>query len=663
MPVQKSQLELQSLLSDISSGELRLPEIQREYVWKPTQVASLVESLYRGYPTGSLLLWKTVEAPEERRPDIGERQGRSAVRPLYLLDGQQRLTSLHRALRRDDHLDPDKYIEIVFNVVTEEFQNESASTRKDRRWVRVADVTAPDAALFDIAEACHEALPDLERRSLFNTLNKLHQIRGHAFHIETLTDFDYETVAQIFVRVNSGGRALKITDLALATLSARWPGVVAKFEKETTHWVAKGYPDLDGSFLTRLLASAVLQRGLSQWSHARLIRATDEQLDESWALVRRGLERLVPILSDIGIEHSSLIPSLNALVPLVMMLGSRADDRLGAEERDAVIYCFLISTLTNRYGGSADSILSRDIPAALDPERPVQKLLSNVGYGDRHLVVGADDLRGRTVTSPYFMLSYLVAHRRGATDWWDRNRLRMAGAGTRLEYHHIHPQATLKETYQRGQINELSNLAFISERANRRISNRSPADYFNELGADELSGHLVPRDPKIERAEGYLKFLDRRRALLAEAMTALLDQYAPPWLASSPGETDKLTGDTVTLQWHDDAVSAPKLAISVTTRAGTWSDVLDGAEVVACVEAAEANLSSDLTVAGTSVPFTIGEEGVSVELGPVRLIGTLEEWQHMLDREHRDVTDRPAPPEARYAWTGPVVPFPIMDTE
>lgn len=440
VPVQKSQQPLQTLMTNISLGHLKLPEIQREYVWKPTQVANLVESLFLGYPTGSLLLWQADEPPTERRLDIGEKQPTPAVQPLYLLDGQQRLTSLHRALRRDENLHSEKFIEIVFNVTTGDFQNESAATKKDKRWVRVADVVAADADLFELVDSCVDAVEGANRREVQKALLQLHQIRDHNFHIETLSGFTYETVAQIFVRVNSGGRALKITDLALATLSARWPGVVSKFEKETEQWVAEGYPDLDGSFLTRLLASAVLRRGLSQWSHARLIKATDEALEKAWAVVRRGLRRLVPILKDIGIQHSSLIPSLNALVPLVMLLGTRADERLSEDERNGLIYCFLVSTVTNRYGGSADSILSQDIPAALDEERPMRKLLANIGYADRRLTVHPDDLRGRTVTSPYFLLSYLACSQNIATDWWDRNRLTIDRAGARwLEYHHIHP--------------------------------------------------------------------------------------------------------------------------------------------------------------------------------------------------------------------------------
>lgn len=664
MPVHKSQQPLQYLMTDISLGRLKLPEIQRAYVWKPTQVANLVESLYLGYPTGSLLLWQTDEPPQERPLDIGEQQAAPAVQPRYLLDGQQRLTSLHRALRRDDHLEKSKFIEIVFNVTNGHFQNESAATKKDRHWVRVADVAAPEADLFEIAETCVAGIEGADRNKIRKALQQLHQIRDHNFHIETLTEFNYETVAQIFVRVNSGGRALKITDLALATLSARWPGVVAKFEEETEQWVAEGYPHLDGSFLTRLLASAVLQRGLSQWSHARLIDAEDEALDEAWAVVQRGLRRLVPILKDIGVEHSSLIPSLNALVPLVMMLGARPSERLSDEERHGLIYCFLVSTMTNRYGGSADSILSRDIPAALDQQQPLQKLLANIGYADRRLAVTPDDLHGRTVTSPYFLLSYLACYQANATDWWDRNRLRIDQAGTRwLEYHHIHPRATLKENYQRGQINELANLAFISERANKQISDRSPSRYFSELSAEELASHYVPTGDLIETADGYLEFLAQRRRLLAEAMTALLDRYAPDWLMGPSEAQDPLAGTTVLFQWHESPTSAPSLTMVVSVDEDEWRCLLDAAELVACVEAAEDSLSSDLTVAGESVPFLVEEDQISVAFGPVRLRGSVAEWRAMLDRERSDSVAEAITAEPSEPWIGEIRDFPILDSE
>jgi len=121
MPVEKTERNVRTLMGEITRREIKLPEIQRGYIWKPTQVAKLVDSLYRSYPTGSLLFWKTTEAPRTRDFSTGDTAAEPVIQPLYLLDGQQRLTALHRVL--NDHLDA----QVIFNVETEAFQNQSAA--------------------------------------------------------------------------------------------------------------------------------------------------------------------------------------------------------------------------------------------------------------------------------------------------------------------------------------------------------------------------------------------------------------------------------------------------------------------------------------------------------------------------------------------------------
>src|SRR5687768_12302325 len=85
MKVEKTERSIAELVSDISRSHIKLPELQRDYVWKPTQVAKLVDSLYRGYPSGSLLFWQTEEAVTTRDMAV-EGVGPGFQRPLYLLD-------------------------------------------------------------------------------------------------------------------------------------------------------------------------------------------------------------------------------------------------------------------------------------------------------------------------------------------------------------------------------------------------------------------------------------------------------------------------------------------------------------------------------------------------------------------------------------------------
>jgi hypothetical protein len=141
MPVQKMDLTIGGLIDQITAGEIKLPELQRDYVWRPSQVAKLIDSLYHGFPSGSLLLWEADEAPIVRDMAVSGASAESARSPLYLLDGQQRLTSLHRVFT--DHPDA----QIVFHVEKERFQNQSAATKQDPKWVKVAELLNPSTSM------------------------------------------------------------------------------------------------------------------------------------------------------------------------------------------------------------------------------------------------------------------------------------------------------------------------------------------------------------------------------------------------------------------------------------------------------------------------------------------------------------------------------------
>ncbi|KWW97479.1 hypothetical protein TH66_17740 [Carbonactinospora thermoautotrophica] len=660
MPVEKTQKSIASLVGEISRGEIRLPEIQRAYVWKPTQVAKLVESLYRGYPTGSLLFWRTDETPETRAVAADAPVAKPAMLPLYLLDGQQRLTSLYRVFT--DHPEA----QIVFNVETEAFQNQSAATKKDPRWVKVYDVVGPDADLLDVLGRLAEQNPQLDRKEIGRRLQQLAAISKYEYHMEVLTGFPYQEIAQIFVRVNSGGRSLKTTDLALATLSARWPGVLAKLEAEAERWAAKGYGDLDVTFLTRALTGAVLGRGLSAWSHGRLAAATDEELERGWQTVRRGLEHLVPLLqNNLGVTHSQLMPSHVVLIPLIVLLGERPDEPLDPETAKGLLYFFLVATIRNRYSGSTDTLLGQDIPAARSAE-PVKALLANLGVVGSPVVVTEQMLAGRSVGSPYFFLSFLVTQDNKATDWWYRTKISAGGEGSqKLQYHHIHPQATLKKAYTKAQINDLANLAFISAKANMKIRDRSPADYFQELDPQELEAHYVPTGEELRTPEAYLAFLAARRKLLAEAMTRFLDRFRPSWLKTAAVQpADNLDGCSVEFTLYASNWERSRLHVVARRQDTVWEALLDAEEVEAAVNDVAEGLDSDVTIGDEKVPLRVVEDAVELPLGPFVLVGTPAEWKGVLERERQE--SRPVsecPVVTSTQWIGDPLRFPVVNTE
>lgn len=662
MPVDKTEREISTLVAQISRGEIKLPEIQRGYVWKPTQVAKFIESLYRGYPTGSLLFWQTGETPETRTVATGAPQLESVVQPLYLLDGQQRLTSLHRVL--SDHPQG----QVVFNIETQAFQNQSAATAKNDRWIKVYDVLRPGADLFEIHARLREAGLAIDSAEIGRRLNRVAALPDCKFHMEILRDFPYEEVTQIFVRVNSGGRWLKTTDLALATLSARWPGVLGKLEAEAEYWARRDYDDVDVTFLTRALTGAVLGRGLSAWSHARLVAASDEDLEKGWGAVQRGLRHLIPLLqNNLGVTHSRLLPSMVVLLPLTVLLGERPDEQFGAETANGLLYWFLVATIRNRYSGSTDTRLGQDIPAARTTN-PVKGLLTNIGIVGTRIEVAPQALAGRSVGSPYFFLSFLVAKEAGARDWWDSVGISAAAEeGQKLEYHHIHPQTTLRNhsnSYSKAEINDLANLAFISARANRRIGGRSPATYFRTLGSDELSLHFVPLAEELREADAYRRFLTARRALLAEEMTRLLDRFRPAWLDQEGASADPIAGSALEFTLYEAPGQSGKLVATALRDGAHWLAMINMSELESAIEDAAEGLDSDFEIAEESVPVRAESDTTEVPIGPFLVTGTADAWQATLERERQDARPLSQCPDVPVTpWQGERVSFPVTSID
>lgn len=115
------------------NDELLLPEMQRKYVWRSTQARDLLDSIYRDYPSGSILIWETDTLPEIKRPSFEKKGEQPIGKRLFLLDGQQRVTSLTsilegRAIRiREGSSIKEKIVEIYFNVAHPDDENSLSS--------------------------------------------------------------------------------------------------------------------------------------------------------------------------------------------------------------------------------------------------------------------------------------------------------------------------------------------------------------------------------------------------------------------------------------------------------------------------------------------------------------------------------------------------------
>ena len=278
--MQQQNVPISTLIDMYKRGELRLPEIQRQYVWRATRVRDLLDSLYRGYPSGSILMWETDEQVPTKDFAISQESSAFAGRKL-LLDGQQRLTSLTAVLNGDQITvrGRKKPIDILFNldhpegppidVAEIEADEESPVTPDDEieddnddgdgedeseqhlqeklnrrtfvvasrslsslpQWVSVTEVfrTANDTEI--LKKAGIKSLEDARYQRYSDRLKCLRGIKSYQYVVHVLErSMSYEEVTEIFVRVNSLGAKLRSSDLALAQMTSRWPNLLKELE-------------------------------------------------------------------------------------------------------------------------------------------------------------------------------------------------------------------------------------------------------------------------------------------------------------------------------------------------------------------------------------------------------------------------------------------------
>lgn len=225
-----STIPILSLIEDIDMGKIGLPELQRPFVWPNVNVRDLFDSLYRGYPAGFLLFWKTGAESALKIIGTGHKQ---SVPELAIVDGQQRLTSLYAVIKGAEVLRANfkkERIQIAFNPLSGRFDVADAAIRKDRGYI--PDISAIWASDFK-AGAFRKAfisqlseirdLSDEEEATIEDSIDHLRNLPNYNFVALTLaSSVNEETIAEVFVRINGKGKALNQADFIMTLMSVFW---------------------------------------------------------------------------------------------------------------------------------------------------------------------------------------------------------------------------------------------------------------------------------------------------------------------------------------------------------------------------------------------------------------------------------------------------------
>lgn len=565
----KQEASVEELVRMIARGELRLPEMQRRYVWRSTRVRDLLDSLYRGYPSGAILLWETDEAVPLQQMAVSQESNPFQSTRL-LLDGQQRLTSLFAVIRGEavKVRGRKKPIELLFNldhpdslsVVTEvdeegdgdeeddELTNDEADSSVDElqkrfdrmtfvvttrkleqlpKWIKVTDVfkSASDAGFLKHAGVTGFDDPNYEKYS--GRLARLREIRKYVYRMDVLErKLSYDEVTEIFVRVNSLGAKLRSSDLALAQITAKWRNSLQVFEAFQQECGKKGF-DLDlGLHIKNLVVFATGQSRFLTVGSQKI-----EVLKAGWEASRKGMEFALNFLqNNAGIDSPILLSSPFMLITIAYY-GHKRTYELTPDESATLRYWVLVANAKGRYSrGSSETILDQDIATLRDgggAQEMIDRLRQQVGRLD----IAPDEFEGRTQRSALFKTMFLAFRAAGAKDWKSQLAIALDHSGSehKLQFHHIFPKAILKGSYSDREADDIANLCFIAGKTNRQISDKSPNKYFPELiaksGTGPFEAQCIPTETAVLAIDSYKEFLQERRELIVKRLNAFLGSY------------------------------------------------------------------------------------------------------------------------------------------
>jgi hypothetical protein len=579
-----------TLVDEIEREGIALPDMQRPFVWEDAKVRDLMDSLFLGFPVGTLVLWRTAEE-REARAFGADSQGLRAT--TLVIDGQQRLTSLFAVLRGKSVVDKDgtkRQISIAFRPRDGRFEVTDAAIRQDPEYLAsVTELWTGPRTKSAIKREMLKALADKGREVTNDYVDAVDQNLDRA---QLIADFRFPTVeirpsggnqqiteedvAEIFVRINNQGKRLGQADFVLTLLSVFHGKLRDRIELGARELSEESVVALDvhqllratcavGFGRARMSAIYSFLRGVDPSSREVDPASRKKRLADLDAAATRCLQTITwrdftLRVQQAGFVHASLVGSSNAVVNAyaLYVLG----DQLGVERHhlDEAISRWVFGTLlTARYSGASETAFEQDLARlreAADPKAFVatlDEMLSSVVAGDywtRTLVNDLESQRARAPAALAFRAAQVVLGAKALfSDQPMGNLFRATGRAARNanEHHHLFPKAWLARAGIKDQrrVNQVANLADVGWHDNVEIGADGPGKYVprlklkrgftNEQWGRTCVEHALP--PDWENM-AYDVFLRERRARMAYVIRAAYralggeadaPAITPPW--------------------------------------------------------------------------------------------------------------------------------------
>lgn len=535
-------ITIKGLLGLIEAKDIAIPEIQRPFVWKNSQVRDLIDSLYKGYPTGYIILWKN--------PNVKLKDGTMSSGKKVIIDGQQRITALMTAVaarkvfnnefkecRVKIAFDPFAALDYLKGNSEEEiFAVQTPAHLKSKRWIPdIADIFGSQFSSWTFIPNYISENPEMSGDNLQTVLNKLKGIETTQIGVIELSEkLDIDVVTDIFIRINSKGTPLSQGDFVMSKMAAdeRHGGntlrkIVDYFshlaivptyyefiKNNDTNFAATPYlsklawladdketvydPSCDDVIrvafmhkLKRAKLSNLVQLLTGRDFETREFR--EEIVEDTFKQMYDGVLNVISqhnftqfmiAIKAAGFISSKLVNSNMALdfaytVHLLLL-----DSDVPVAERKRIVQkWYVLSVLTGRYSSSPESAFARDIRQIAEQGIPamlksIEDAILSENFWD---VAVPQDLTMTSTNNPTYLV-YLAAQ-----VYFNDCSLLSTNITVRElinlggDVHHVFPKKYLIDNgYSKNLYNQDGNYAYLDRPVNESIGKKAPKVYFQE---------------------------------------------------------------------------------------------------------------------------------------------------------------------------------------
>lgn len=539
-----------SLFDQIRNGTIKIPQFQRDFVWTKTQSAKLLDSIIKGYPIGTFILWSTQERLRSIRnlggTDLPDTPAGNAVK--YVLDGQQRLTSLFVTLnglkiQREDH--EDDYSQMWLDLEATEEDDLvllDVKGKKESGYIRLHDLLHGDFAfLASFAKAAQDRIRLYKNR-----------IESYQFSAVQITDAPIDVATEIFTRLNVGGKPLTPFEIMVAKTydSVLNFDLGEKFNELIEELAEIEYETIPES---NLLQAIAIFKGKDARKKS-ILQLKREEVIETWPLVVDGVKHAIDYFrSAYGISASRLLPYSALIIPFAYFFHHHKKNPSGNRAKYLEDFFWRVS-LSGRYSVTLEGKIGQDIPR-------IDKILANqkptYDWAVDASATFIED-QGYFSTSRSFIKALLCLLARKGPRSFDNNVpvrldndwLKQANS---KNYHHFFPRSVLKKSGVEDQwANHIANITLVDDYLNKRvIKAQKPSVYIKKFTKDNdqlnktLATHLIGTPEAFGILEDdYDKFFAKRCQKLSRELQKLIipddvdERMRPDSATETTGDSD-----------------------------------------------------------------------------------------------------------------------------